>query len=268
MPSDRSQSCRNAPKPLTAPPAMLQHQQPRQRAGGTPARHPRGPPPGLRGCRVQPADTRPLEEREQREALCPRPGGDQAAGKHSPEPALPVESPPPGLPRSLRLKHAQTPCRPAPCRGWRDSSVKTGTWAKPQSKSLASPSQEDTPLLGYRAQNPGDPETGKALFQSRTTATPRKHRGPSKSGSWPHREPRSSHTLSPSSALKTEVTPRRNGWKPSKRARPVSSRRRGEKPSHNTAVQSAQPATCCKDRGPGPARGEPKEEWGRPGAGQ
>ena len=42
MPSDRSQSCRNAPKPLTAPPAMLQHQQPRQRAGGTPAALPPG----------------------------------------------------------------------------------------------------------------------------------------------------------------------------------------------------------------------------------
>lgn len=254
MLSDRSQSCRNASKPLTAPPAMQQ-------------RSPRGPPPALQGRRGQAADTGTLKEREQREALCPRCGGGQAAGKHSPEPALPVESPPPGLPRSLRLKHAQTPCRPAHCRGWRDSGVKTGTWAEPHSKSLASPFPGGH-ATGIVSQKPGDPETGKALFQRRTTETPHKHRRPSKSGSWHHRETRSSHTVSSGSALKTEVTPRRNGWKPSKRARPVSSRRRGEKPSHNTAVQSARPATCCKDRGPGTARGAPRAESGRPGAGQ
>lgn len=160
MLSNRSQSCRNASKPLTAPQAMLPSQQPQPRAGGSP----RGPPPGLQGRRVQAADTWPLEEQEQREALCPRRGGDQAAGKHSPEPALPMEPPPPGLPRNLSLKHTQTPCRPAHCRGWRDSSMKTGTWAKPHSKSLASPSQEDTPLLGYRAQKPGDSETREGII--------------------------------------------------------------------------------------------------------
>lgn len=142
--------------------------------------------------------------------------------------------------------------------------MKTGTWAEPHSKSLASPFPGGH-ATGIVSQKPGDPETGKALFQRRTTETPHKHRRPSKSGSWHHRETRSSHTVSSGSALKTEVTPRRNGWKPSKRARPVSSRRRGEKPSHNTAVQSARPATCCKDRGPGTARGAPRAESGRQG---
>ena len=46
---------------------------------------------------------------------------------------------------------------------------------------------------------------------------------------------------------------------------PVSSRRRGEDPSRNTAVQSTRPATCCEGRGLGTEVGHP--EWGRGGQG-